>query len=75
MNRCTVCDKTDEDDPKAAITIQGSELHCLECRKTIAGNLEDISINDVDFEFEYVSIEQDDHWLTPSVSQQDVSEQ
>lgn len=79
MNRCTVCDKTDEDDPKAAITIQGSELHCLECRTTIADNLEDLSVNDtieIDYFEQFIApLEQDGDWLTSSVPSRDLSEQ
>lgn len=48
MNRCQVCDKTDEDDPKIGISLINNEALCLDCRTSISNNLEDLSINDED---------------------------
>lgn len=82
MNRCEVCDKTDEDDPKAGISIFEGETRCAECHEEIFRNLEDLSINDVTedtlyaeyfFEDEPLDIVQDDDWLEAPVSE--VSEQ
>lgn len=62
MNRCQVCDKTDEDDPKAGITIVNNETICRECSEVIFQNLEDLSIND-DIAIDYNSIVEDDNWF------------
>lgn len=50
MNRCHVCDVTDEDNPSASISyytvLDKSEAVCLVCANSIAENLEDLSLND-----------------------------
>jgi hypothetical protein len=61
MNRCAICDCTDEDNPKANIKLYEQalspdhtrfEFRCLECSHVIDENLEDLSIADEDFEFQ-----------------------
>lgn len=62
MNRCAICDVTDEENPKAGIkwyeitdkpdyTEHVLEQRCLECHNTIQVALEDLSIGDEDFSF------------------------
>lgn len=58
MNRCAICDVTDEDNPQAKIqwictdpeAITG-EYRCLECHANICENVEDLSLSDEEFEF------------------------
>ncbi len=77
MNRCEVCDKTDDDDPKAAIALYDGELRCKQCQEVIAENLEDLSVNDespIDYldTFLLPSTIEDDHWIEaplPEVSE------
>jgi hypothetical protein len=63
MNRCSICDVTDEDNPKAGIRIYDvphdpglmcriTEFRCLTCQSDIESNIEDLSIGDEDFEFQ-----------------------
>lgn len=57
MNRCCICDVTDEDNPKANIKCYDVEypytveFRCLECHKEVEKNLEELSIADEDFIF------------------------
>lgn len=61
MNRCAICNTTDEDNPKASISYYDIapsgeaythlEPRCLECHNNIQENLEDLSIADEEFEF------------------------
>ena len=57
MNRCSICDVTDEDNPKAGIKLYEvpgwfTEFRCLECAGSIATCVEDLSIGDDEFEFQ-----------------------
>ena len=56
MNRCAICDITDEDNPKAGIRVvelwNHSEARCLTCHAEIEQCIEDMSIADEDFEFQ-----------------------
>lgn len=62
MNRCAICDVTDQDNPKAGIkwyTVEleadeghmGEETRCLECHNTIQEAVEDLFLGDEDFSF------------------------
>jgi hypothetical protein len=79
MNRCQVCDKTDEDDPKACISAFEGETRCSECHEQIFQNLKDLSVNDetVPAYFEEYAIpeplEYDASWIEvalPALSEQ-----
>lgn len=53
MNRCSVCDITDEDKPDAGITLYSNaegvlEPVCSVCAYEISENLTDLRINDPD---------------------------
>lgn len=65
MNRCAICDVTDQDNPKAGIkwyskvtdefknddNVLEFEARCLECHNTIQEAIEDLSLGDEDFSF------------------------
>lgn len=74
MNRCQVCDKTDEDDPKACISIFEGETRCANCHEEIFKNLEDLSVNDT-IEIDYLDTfllpepVVEDNWLETPLSE------
>lgn len=81
MNRCIVCDHTDEGNSqgdrrnifqKLSITMHNGEPMCNVCQEAIKDNLEDLSVND-DVENYSYPIEQDGDWFEaplPEVSEQ-----
>lgn len=76
MNRCNVCDTTDEENPRAGITLVKDDNLCVQCREVIQTNLEDLSINDQEIAYDpedLPAFEYDDHWIAaplPEVSEQ-----
>jgi hypothetical protein len=61
MNRCAVCDVTDEDNPKAGVRWievvvpegydPSFEPRCVDCHSSIQESIEDLNIADEDFSF------------------------
>lgn len=66
MNRCAICDCTDQDNPSAGITLIDvdvthhfddgfptfiREARCLSCHGIVQENIEDLSLGDEDFSF------------------------
>lgn len=70
MNRCYVCDVTDEDNPGANISLNyRGEPTCHRCNEEVYRNLEDLSANDdvKRYSTEYFSVPEvlvlDDNWV------------
>lgn len=63
MNRCEVCDKTDELDKVSVSFDRKNGNLCQECREQIFSNLEEISLNDPLEVQDFIPIEQDGDWF------------